>query len=96
MREIDDSAAYCPYCGAPTGEKRDNDSMLTTIAQIFMVIGCVAGAPLLLPLCWSIPMTVSYFRRVKERRPIGIGFKVCTLLFVSLVAGIMMLCDGDN
>jgi len=41
-------------------------------------------------------MTVVYFRKVKNHEPIGTGFKVCSLLFVSLVGGILMLVDNDN
>lgn len=36
----------------------------------------------LIPLCWTIPMTVHYFHCTNNHLPIGTGFKVCTLLFV--------------
>ena len=44
-------------------------------------------------LCLS--MTVVYFRRVATCWPVSSAFKVCTLLFVSMIAGILMLCDKD-
>ena len=41
-------------------------------------------------------MTISYFKRISERRPIGTAFKVCTLLFVNLLAGIFLLCEQED
>ncbi len=49
-----------------------------------------------IPLFWQIPMIVHYFKATKQNQPIKIGFKVCTLIFVNFVAGILMLCDTDN
>ena len=54
------------------------------------------GLVYLIPLIWGIPMTVHYFKATKNKKPVGVGFKVCTLLFVNLVAGILMLCDNSN
>ena len=68
-----------------------------TAAKVFMVIGCIltslSGA--LIPLCWTLPMTIIYFNRTNAGLKVGTGFKVCTLLFVSLIAGILMLCEDD-
>ena len=50
---------------------------------------------LLIPLCWCIPMTVSVYKAYKGKKDLSTGFKVCTLLFVSLVGGILLLCDND-
>ena len=47
-----------------------------------------------LPALWIIPMTVNYFSKVKKGEAVGVGFKVCTLIFVNIVAGILMLCDN--
>ncbi len=47
----------------------------------------------LIPLAWAIPMTVHYWKAVKNNRPVGTAFKVCTLLFINTVSGILMLCD---
>ena len=49
----------------------------------------------LIPLAWCLPMTIVYFNKTNRGEPIGIGFKVCSLLFVSMVAGILMLCDHN-
>lgn len=92
--EIEDSAAYCSKCGAPCASVK-KPSTLKLIAEIFMVIGCVELGFLLLPLCWTVPMTVKYFRCVKENKPVSTSFMVCSLLFVSLIAGILMLVDNE-
>jgi len=50
----------------------------------------------LIPLSWQIPMTVIYFRKTKNGEPVSVGFKVCVLIFVSLISGILMLCDSQD
>ena len=45
-----------------------------------------------MPACRCIPKTVLLFKNMREGRFGGIGFKVCTLLFMSFVAGILLLC----
>ena len=71
---------------------------MKTAAKIFLIITCVvlglsafASVFSLIPLLWAIPMTVHYF---KNDGDVGTGFKVCTLLFANLIAGILMLCDN--
>ena len=61
-----------------------------------MIIGCVLNGFYLIPLCWCIPMTVSYCRKIKNGESVSTGFKVCSLLFVSLIAGVLMLCDNSD
>lgn len=48
------------------------------------------------PIAWILPMTIHYFKATKNNQPISMGFKVCTLIFVSFIAGILMLCDNNN
>ncbi len=101
--ELLDEAVICPKCGCQVDIiKKDKTStpsdkeILKTVAKVFMIIGCVAGAAaFLIPLAWCIPMTVVYWRKVDNNEPVSVGFKVCTLLFVNLVAGILMLCTDD-
>lgn len=54
------------------------------------VIGC------LIPLAWTIPMTVHLKKKLNANQPIGTGFKVCTLLFVNLISGILLLCRNEE
>lgn len=98
-KALSDEAVMCPNCGAPTrnySEKRSDDRHIVT--KVFMIIGCVMMSlgGFLIPLAWTLPMTIIYFRRTRDGIPIGTGFKICTLLFVSLIAGIIMLCTEDD
>lgn len=77
-----------PYPAAP----QKTESGLLTAAKVFMILACIAGAAFyLIPLAWMLPMTISLFNKAKHGRPISVGFKVCTLLFVNLIAGILLL-----
>lgn len=90
--QMPEEAVVCIHCGN-RDDKPADASALSIVAKVFLIIGCVVSGFYLLPLCWTIPMTVHYCRCIKERKPLGVGFKVCSLLFVSTVAGILMLCD---
>lgn len=55
----------------------------------------LAGVITLIPLAWCIPMT-NHVRRCKENYiPIGVGFKICTLLFANTISVILLLCYRD-
>ena len=64
-------------------------------AFILCLLSTIAMGWLLIPLCWCIPMTVSVYKAYKGEKDLSTGFKVCTLLFVNLVGGILLLCDND-
>ena len=102
--QLEDEAVICPGCGCATDAAPAaavaapaEPSTLQTIAKVFMILGCIAGAfCFLIPLAWMIPMTIHYSNAIKENRPVGIGFKICAFLFVNMIAGILMLCDTKN
>ena len=100
--EIKDEAVICTKCGCAVngktlqGSKSKNMSTMQTIALVFMIISCVGYGMFLIPLAWTIPMTISYSNKIKNGEEITIGFKICCLLFVSLIAGILMLCDSSS
>lgn len=50
----------------------------------------------IIPLAWGIPMTISVGRKIKNDAPITTAFKVCTLIFVNLIAGILLLCRKED
>ncbi len=102
--EVDDSNVYCPKCGTridgvveevvdPQPEYNETSRALRMVAFVFMIIGTISTGIFLLPLIWCIPMTVYYYHAYTENRHVGIAFKVCALLFVNLIAGILMLVD---
>lgn len=47
-------------------------------------------------LAWKLPMTVIALIRLNKGKNLPMAFKVCTLIFVSLIAGILMLCLAEN
>lgn len=103
--EIMDEAVICPKCGCytsnfnqqakPTASSASKNEGLKTAAKIFMILGCIFMGFAIIPLAWTLPMTLSYCDKVKRGEKVGTGFKVCTLLFVSMIGGILMLCDND-
>ena len=105
--ELIDEAVVCPHCGCavpganwyaarPSARSDDSPNNLQVIAKVLMIISCVFSAFCIIPLCWELPMTLTYCNHLKERKPVGIEFKVCTLIFVSVIAGILMLCDDSD
>lgn len=62
------------------------------MAQTMYIILAVCE---LIALAWVIPMTISVSRRVKNCEPIGTGFKVCVLIFVNIISGILLLCRKE-
>ncbi len=65
---------------------------METCAKVFMILGTIimAFSTLGISLFWCVPMTVHYFRNASW---VSTGFKVCTMLLVSMLAGIIMLFD---
>ena len=105
--KLDDDAAFCQNCGKKVNNANTNNQVfvnqtteqtdtLGMIAFIFMIIACVYMGFALFPLIWCIPMTIYLNSKLKAGEPIGIGFKICTLLFVSLIAGILLLCRQEK
>ena len=41
-------------------------------------------------------MTINYCHKTRGGEQPGVAFKICTLLFVNLIAGILMLCDNEE
>lgn len=99
--EIFDEAVVCVKCGRSVETQKviqpaQKDDTLPMIIKIFLILGCVSQGWLIIPLLWCIPITVSVFNAFRDNRPIGTGLKICTLLFVNLIAGICLLCMSDN
>lgn len=103
--EIMDGETVCPNCGATVGGQAPVKATpapqvgLTTIelvAFVFMIIGTIAMAFAIIPLVWCIPMTIHAKKAMDDHQKIGVGFKVCTLLFVSLIGGILLLVRDES
>ena len=109
--EIDDKAFICVKCGCLTdnGEllkqqekainaKNDNnDQTLGNIAKVFAIVTCAICGIYIIPLLWMLPMTIVLCKKLNKNQKIGTAFKVFILLFLSTVAGILLLCrKGDK
>lgn len=86
--------AYAPQ--QPYYQPAPQVSGLATAAKILMIISTVVMGLYIIPLAWCIPMTVSYNKKLKNNLPVSTGFKICTLLFVNTISGILMLCDKEH
>lgn len=105
--ELMDESVICVKCGCAVENssltqtesvESPRKSGLSTAAKVFMVLGTIIMAlwTFCIGLAWCLPLTIIYFQKVNKGEPIGIGFKICSLLFVSTVGGILMLCDTDR
>ena len=74
----------------------NSNATLGTIAKVFMIISTVILGLYIIPLAWMLPMTLNLSKKLKNNEPIGTGFKVCILLFVSSIAGILLLCMRND
>ena len=104
--ELLDEAVLCPHCGCLTNDFAlkpveepaapvVRPSGLKIAAKVFMILSTIIFGicTLSIALSWMLPMTIKYCNRIKRNVPIGTGFKVCSLIFVSPLAGIFMLCS---
>lgn len=71
----------------------ETDRTLRLIAFIWNIVCTVTCAVLILPLAWMVPMTVHSYNIYRGRKPNTVAFGVCTLLFVGVVSGILLLCS---
>lgn len=101
--QLPESYSFCPNCGAAVYLQNNeyeqpigSNSALSSVAKAFMIVGTVFMGFYLIPLLWCLPMTIHYFDATKNNQTVSTGFKVCTLLFVNTIAGILMLCDKEN
>ncbi len=74
----------------------NNDDGLAIASKIFLILGCVSSGWLLIPLAWTLPITISICGKLKRGESIGTGLKVAALLFVNLIGGILLLCRSDE
>ena len=74
--------------------ENDMKKTLLLVAFIFMIITTVSLGVLIIPLAWCIPMTIHCYRCYEGQEKASIGFAICTLIFVSLVAGILLIVES--
>ncbi len=96
-REVMDDAHFCPFCGCTT-ERQAEYTGLDTAIKVFLIMGAIA-TPLTLyyvPVIWCVPLAIIGFRKISNQERISKSFKICILLLVSVVAGILLLCRKED
>lgn len=101
--EIHDEAVVCVGCGRsvtpqtpPNTAVKNEESTLSIVVKVFLILGCISQGWLLIPLAWCLPLTISVFNSLRDKKPISTGMKICVLIFVNLIAGICLLCMDDE
>ena len=74
----------------------DTDRNLRLVEFIFCILSLVGSCWLIIPLAWMIPMSVISWGIYKGTKANTVAFGVCTLIFCSLVAGILLLCSNKD
>jgi ABC-type methionine transport system permease subunit len=74
----------------------DTDRTLRLVAFIFCILSLLGSCWLIIPLAWMIPMSVISWGIYKGTKANTVAFGVCTLIFCSLVAGILLLCSHKD
>ncbi len=64
--------------------------------QMIRIMGGIYCGVLAIPLLWIIPMTVSLGGKLKRGEHVSLAFKVCTLIFVNVISGILLLCMNER
>lgn len=60
------------------------------------IAACITVAAAgLLPLAYGVPMTVHVFKTERTGTPLGVRFKVCVLIFMGVIPGILLLIRHD-
>jgi hypothetical protein len=80
------------YQQGPPYPRYENQGLFTA-AFVFIIIGAVimSISTYGIGLAWCIPMTIHASRIWKGNKPNTIAFGVCSLLFVGLIGGILLL-----
>lgn len=90
------AAAPAPAAIAPVVTDTDNDKTLRLVAFILNIVTTVGIGWTIIPLAWMIPMTVISHGIYKGTKKNTVAFGVCTLLFMNLVSGILLLVSKKD
>ena len=76
--------------------KKDSDKTLRLVAFILYLISTISVGWAIIPLAWMIPMTVISWGIYKGEKRNTVAFGVCTLIFVNLISGILLLVSSKD
>lgn len=80
----------------PTYPMTKQDETLRLINFILCILSCIAICWAVIPLAWAIPMTVHSWGIYKGTKPNTTAFGVCTLIFVNIIGGILLLVSNKD
>lgn len=98
--EVKEEASYCSYCGNQLKEdaketkyefNESDQETLGTVIKVLAVIVTVLTGFFLVPLIWTIPMTVSINNTIKEKKEFSVIFIVLSFFFLSRITAILMI-----
>ena len=67
-------------------------------AKVFIVLGIISQGWAIIPLLWCLPIGICSWKKINNATSSKdlVGLGVATLILVSLVGGILMLCARDD
>lgn len=86
------------FANIPNYENRKlrKNSSIDILIKVFLIISCLYLSLFFVPLFWCIPLTVVVWKKLNNNEYIGTGTKICILLFVSMLSGILLLVRNDE
>lgn len=84
------------YVDGPLYYVSPQDSTLRLVAFILALLSTVTAGFAIIPLAWMIPMTVMTWGIYKGKRPNTVAFGVCSLIFLNVVGGILLLVSNKD
>lgn len=72
------------------------DRALRLIAFILNILSCIGCCWLIFPLAWMVPMTVMSWSVYRGKRANTIAYGVCTLIFLNIISGILLLISNKD
>ena len=101
--EVNPEAVICVKCGcalnnnkvSSNGVSRCSDE-LKTLVNVFFILRMISSIwAICIPLIWVIPMYKKSMAYLNGEIEMDQGYKICVLLFASLVPGIVLLTIND-
>lgn len=85
----------------PTGDgqlhlNQSDQETLHLLIKVLMIIMTIFMGFGIIPLFWCIPMLIIASDRAKNNQPYGIALGILTIIFVSRLAGILMLISDSQ
>lgn len=74
---------------------KPNKHVYQIIIFIFMIISTIYLATFIIPLFWCIPMTITYWNKIRKNEKVSITFKICSLIFMGIIPGLLMLFEDE-